>query len=507
MSNQVPDKNYVYNALLRYNYLPMGRSHPDDIPFKVISTEDFTPDVVNEMLDKYEGAGRHKGYDQIEYRTTRFNNVTRLMHIPHPLPYARLCKCISDNWDKLSHICENCNSRLKPAQHDNGRLIMGEYEHLEQILVMENEKFSGLRLRVEISTGKFYRVEADISSFFPSIYTHSIPWALVGQQKAKSNWDRNEWYNKLDIFQRNLKRKETQGIPIGSATSNIISELILYKVDEVLRNNEYEFTRYVDDYECYCGTREQAENFILVLEQELRKYLLNLNPQKVQIEELPLGFQDQWVIVLRNGLPSELKPSPRDIMNFLDSAIDLQKRYPEGSVLKYATRTLANSKKFDQNSASFFLEYLAAIAVHTPSVLPILCQVAKKYKVGSDLQIDSVLKQAIKFQRSDAICWCLYFMGICNLAVSDELAKAIIETQDCMSMGMLIALKQHQEKVVDFLDDKINACSEYDCDQYWILIHELAPDCRKFNRYRGESGLKFIREKNVHFIKPINTET
>ena len=101
--------------------------------FKVISTEDFTPDVVNEMLDKYEGAGRHKGYDQIEYRTTRFNNVTRLMHIPHPLPYARLCKCISDNWDKLSHICENCNSRLKPAQHDNGRLIMGEYEHLEQI--------------------------------------------------------------------------------------------------------------------------------------------------------------------------------------------------------------------------------------------------------------------------------------------------------------------------------------------------------------------------------------
>ena len=94
MSNQVPDKNYVYNALLRYNYLPMGRSHPDDIPFKVISTEDFTPDVVNEMLDKYEGAGRHKGYDQIEYRTTRFNNVTRLMHIPHPLPYARLCKCI-----------------------------------------------------------------------------------------------------------------------------------------------------------------------------------------------------------------------------------------------------------------------------------------------------------------------------------------------------------------------------------------------------------------------------
>ena len=258
---------------------------------------------------------------------------------------------------------------------------------------------------------------------------------------------------------------------------------------------------------CYCDTRAEADNFILNLERKLREYLLNLNPQKVLIEELPLGIQTEWIISLRGYLPSSRNPSPRDIMDFLDFTVDLQKRYPEANVLKYATRTLANSREFDKNSASFFLEYLIAIAVHTPSVLPILCQVAKKYNVGSDLQIDSVLKQSIKFQRSDAICWCLYFMGICNLAVSDELAKAIIETEDCMSMGMLIALNQYREKVVGFLDNKIDACSEYDCDQYWILIHELAPACSQFNYYRGESGLKFLREKNVHFIKPISTET
>ncbi len=507
MSNQVPDKNYVYSALLRYNYLPIGKVRPDEIPSKIFSTEDFTPKVADEMLKQYGGKLKKKGYDQIEYRATRFNKVTRLMHIPHPLPYARLCKCLSDNWDKLSHICENPNSGLKPARHDNGKLIMRNYEHIE------DEQFPGLRLRLEISTGKFYRVEADISSFFPSIYTHSIPWALVGQQKAKSNWNPNEWYNKLDKVQQNLKRKETRGIPIGPATSNIISELILYEVDKVLRKKNYQFTRYIDDYECYCETREQAENFIPDLERELRKYLLDLNAGKVRTEELPLGFQAQWVIALRNPLPSKKKPSLWDIMSFLDSAVDLQKRYPEGSVLKYAARTLANSKKkeFDKNSASFFLEYLIAIAVHTPSVLPILCQVAKEHNVGSKLTIEPVLKQSIKFRRSDAICWCLYFMGICGLAVSDKLATAIIETEDCMSMGMLIALNQHQEKVFDFLGYKFNSASkskyDYDYDQYWILIHELAPDCPQFNRYRGESGLKFLRKKNVHFIKPINTET
>ncbi len=509
MDNQIPDKDYVYNALLRYNYLPIGKKYPDDIPSNVFSTEDFTPEIADEMIAKYEPK-RNKGFDQIEYRTTRFNNATRLMHIPHPLPYARLCKCISENWDKdqLTRICQNRNSLLKPAIHNNGRLIMGEYEYLQQISMMDSEKFEDWRFKLEISAGKFHRVKADISSFFPSIYTHTIPWALIGRDKAKANSGKDKkWYNQLDETQRELNRSETKGVPIGPATSNIMSEIILFKVDESLRENGcHHFTRYIDDYEYYCDTSEQAKNFISKLEQELQKYRLDLNSKKVQIEEMPLGYQDLWVIRLRNLLPSNRKPSPRDIMDYLDSSVDLQKHYPDGSVLKYAARSLANSKKFDQNSADFFLKYLIAIAIHAHSVLPILCQLAKQYKVGSDLKIDRVLEQAIKYQHTDVICWSLYFMGICGQVISDKLAKSIIATKDCMSMGMLIALKQHQEKVIAFLND-IKTKSNYNLDQYWILLHELTPNSKEFNNYVEKSGLKFLREKNVRFIKPIDTET
>ena len=507
MDNQIPDKEYVYNALLRYNYLPIGKKHPDDIPSKVFSTEDFTPEVTDEMIAKYEPK-RDKGFDQIEYRITRFDNMTRMMHIPHPLPYARLCKCISENWDKdqLLRICKNLNSRLKPTKHDNGRLIMGEYEYLGQISIMDSERFEDLRFRLEISTGKFHRVKADISSFFPSIYTHTIPWALVGRDRAKANTGKKkEWYNELDETQQELNRKETKGVPIGPATSNIMSEIILFKVDEALRENGcHQFTRYIDDYEYYCDTVEQAKNFISKLEQELQKYRLDLNSEKVRIEEMPLGYNAPWVITLRNLLPPKRKPSPRDIVDYLDSSVDLQKHYPNGSVLKYAARALANSKKFDQNSADFFLKYLITIAVHTHSVLPILCQLAKQYKVGSDLKIDPVLEQGIKYQRSDVICWSLYFMGICGQVISDKLAKSIITTKDCMSIGMLIALKQHQEKVIAFLNDIKNK-SNYNLDQYWILLHELTPNSKEFNNYVEKSGLKFLREKNVQFIKSINT--
>ena len=426
MSNQIPDKHFVYNALLRYNYLPIGKKYPDDIPFPAFSTEDFTPNIADEMLKNYarirQDKGKVKGYDQIEYRATRFNLVTRFFHIPHPSPYAYLCQRLSEHWDKLSHICENCNSREKPAKHHTGRQIMGEWKDLEQISIMNYSKLSDVEHRLKISTGKFYRVKADIASFFPSIYTHSIPWAVVGRDKAKGNLDDDIWYNQLDRAQSYVKRGETQGIPIGPGTSHIISEFILSKVDEVLCNG-YQFVRYIDDYECYCETREEAEKFILNLERELRKYLLSLNPTKVIVEELPLAYQDQWVIVLRNNIPPQRQPSPRDIMSFLDLAVDLQKHHPEGSVLKYATRMLANSKKFDKNSADFFLKYLISLAVHRPSVLPILCQVAKQNGVGSDLDITPVLKQSIKFQRSDAICWSLYFMGICGQEISSELAK------------------------------------------------------------------------------------
>ncbi len=508
MSTQLPDKDYVYSGLLRCNYFPMVKESLDEIP-PVFSTEDFMPDMADKIINQCKPC-KKGGYDQIEFRATRFNNVTRLMHIPHPLPYARLCKCISENWDDLKHICENAESQIKPARHDDDRLvILGEYEQLEagRVVVMEKEKFPDSIMReLKLSTGNRYRVNADISSCFPSIYTHSIPWALVGHEKAKSNFSEKIWYNKLDKLQRYLKRNETQGIPIGPATSNIISELILFKVDEVLRDKGYRFIRFIDDYKCYCATREKAEEFTLDLEQELRKYLLNINVKKVLFEELPLSHRVAWVIDLANHLPSEEKPIARKIADFLDYAINLQKHHPEGSVLKYAARSLV--RKIDEDNATVYLKYLIMIAFHSPIVLPILCEVARNHlDVISHQNFEPVLEQHLKFRRSDAICWSLYFMGMCKQVISSKLAEAVIESKDSLSIAMFIALNQHQEKVADFLNNNLDPESKYACDQYWILLHELATDCKKFDNYLEESGLNCLRENGVHFINPISEPT
>ena len=130
-----------------------------------------------------------------------------------------------------------------------------------------------------------------------------------------------------------------------------------------------------------------------------------------------------------------------------------------------------------------------------------MCQIAKEHDVGSNVGIYPVLKQAIKHQSSDSMCWCLFYMGICNQELSEEFATAIVKTRDCMAMGMLIALNQHREKVIEFLNTEIDPDIKYDCDQYWLLIHELASDCPKFDCYREESGVGISAERKCVFYQ------
>ena len=106
------DAEYIYDGLLGHNYFPMVKEYRDEIP-PVFSTESFDSYVVEELLAI---EPRSRAFDQIEYRTTRHSNITRMMHIPHPLPYAKLCKCIFDNWSQLGHICNSEHSRILPQK-------------------------------------------------------------------------------------------------------------------------------------------------------------------------------------------------------------------------------------------------------------------------------------------------------------------------------------------------------------------------------------------------------
>ena len=73
-----------------------------------------------------------------------------------------------------------------------------------------------------ILIGKQYVVKCDISTCFPSIYTHSLPWAIMGRDRAKQ--DRtvrpDSWANKIDKLLQKVSDGETHGLLIGPHSSN-----------------------------------------------------------------------------------------------------------------------------------------------------------------------------------------------------------------------------------------------------------------------------------------------
>ncbi len=194
-------KNFLLTALLKENFLPFQKKKKDELP-PVFNSLGLTKEVAKDIRNISLSNDRKKfGFDSIQYRATRFNNVPRLLAIPHPKPYVDVCFEIFDHWDKIKHICSNENSLIRPKKHSDGRIIIMDYETSSE---KRNRYY-------EVAFGKKFLAHADISNFYPSLYTHAIPWALVGFDNAKNNRENREWFNRIDILLRSCSRNETWG--------------------------------------------------------------------------------------------------------------------------------------------------------------------------------------------------------------------------------------------------------------------------------------------------------
>ena len=92
----------------------------------------------------------------------------------------------------------------------------------------------------------------DLSEFYSSLYTHSVPWAIHGKAAAKAQRRVSALYgNRLDELLRTAQDHQTVGIPIGPDTSLIVAELVLSAVDRKLARHIANILglRYMDDFE------------------------------------------------------------------------------------------------------------------------------------------------------------------------------------------------------------------------------------------------------------------
>ena len=487
------DRDFVLNALLQQNYFPLQKRSKEEMP-PLFSSIQLTEVIAREIKAiGYRSDRVYSGYDQVDYKATRFNNVPRVLSIPHPKAYINLSFHLADNWGDIEYIIDNENSLIKPKEHRDGRLVIMDYE-VSAVKMLRSLK---------MSFGHKFVVHTDISNCFPSIYSHAIPWALVGFTVAKSSRSPTEWFNKIDKAQMGNKRGETQGTAIGPATSNIVAETILCRVDELLKV-DYSFVRFIDDYTCYCKRYDDAEEFIRKLAEELAKYKLNLNYKKTYIEALPIQVNSDWVNDLNTHLPGSKTYTYIQVVDYLDYALALQKKTPEGSVLKYAIKAIG--KHADRKAQDYLLEYTLNLAMHYPVLIPVLRKSVEDhgdFSYGAQLQ--TLLKQSILNKQSDSMCWIMYYLIKVTCTIDIDDARAIIATGDCVAICVLYLFDDFEVDIITFANS-LDRTDLYLLDQYWLLLYQLFLDGKILNPYTEERDKKVFEVLKMNEVKFMEIE-
>jgi hypothetical protein len=460
----------------------------------------------------------------IHYESIRNINVPRVLAVPNPIAYHNQCKVISDNWaELLEYFKEQTQnqkhkiSRIHIRKIDDSFKVFNTcYQDLDDInlddypTLVQNHLFEMNHKNFctddypepNLLIGKKYVVKADISNCFPSIYTHSLPWALVTKAHSKLHRSSTEWFNQVDFYTRNLKDGETHGILIGSHASNLVSEIILTAVDKAMYDKGYRYIRNIDDYTCYIETKEKAEEFLVDLSIELKKYGLMLNHKKTEILKLPLASTENWVRKLNSFVFSnddKLKLS--EVRAYLDIALDLMFHSKENSaILNYAIKVLVK-KEMTANAKDYFIKTVHHLVLLYPYLVSLLDdKIFTTFSIDKS-QIEKIAKDLFELGNSkklyEAMSYALFFSLKYDFLLFENLFEKVENSHDTI---LLLLAYLHDEKFIKHskVTKKYNKLANLlkdDIDEYWIFVYEVLT----FGSLKGE--WRQLKQANITFIK------
>ncbi len=356
----MPTANTRLTRLLKYGFYPVELPPP-------FSTNRYDT-IQNIFSPPREYYGSTMFFDG-----ANFNGDLRTFGIINPVSYFLLAQFLATNWPDISKIFKLSYCSGARPKFPNTKAIGRAIEEAPIIKNRQNQQHLSSSFPIILSL--------DINRFYQSIYTHSIPWAVLGKELAKQKYRdrtlRTEWSDKLDYLVRNCNQRQTIGIPIGPDTSRIISELILSRIDsELVKSNNGirsgQIFHVIDDYKIGVFDHSAAERAKSEFIRTISRYELRLNDFKTSIdhgfEDAPSNFQREFD-VLKGKREADF------VEHFFEILFNKILEYPQRNVLGHSIKRFA--RRLASNSARDLVqEYLQRTIFAAPHqarwVFPVL---------------------------------------------------------------------------------------------------------------------------------------
>jgi hypothetical protein len=469
-----------------------------------------------ENPQKLKGDIDKKSHDYIRYEALRDINIPRHLGIPHPESYAVQVLAIKKHWDEIKRHNNKPSpqaSRIHVRHVGGGSIFEMNYKGSERNQLEEDE--------IEWRMGAQFVVKADIAACFPSIYTHSIPWAIHGKSIAKSHpgslWSALSG-NLLDKCTQNTRDKQTNGLLIGPHSSNIIAEIILTSIDVALQTKGYKkFKRHIDDYEFYADSYEQAERFLKDLGLNLRAYEMSLNEKKTRILALPRPSSENWWQALNRFIfPSSETVMFPTIRSLLDLALEHAKIAGTSVPLNYAIKILADNRGehpiLNNRTKRLYVQEAINLAMAYPYLVPVLDN-----HVFDRYMFDGITKKIAEFSAllialgtkklyPDTICHALYYALKHDVVipVDDTSLLEILNLDDCLANVLLLeyankhTLKKVKMAIRKRSSELLKSGDDRDNDKHWLLIYQTWTE--RELKGRGQQFLADLKKQGFQFI-------
>lgn len=425
---------------------------------------------------------KRKSAKLIRYNSTKTNGARRIFSTPHPLNYLFICDFLSEHWSKVNGVFN------KPLSISAS---IPEFSPDNEVRSIKITPFSELDIKVHkaIKHSSFL-VKTDIAQFYPSIYTHSVPWAYhskTASKKDRKHDSKTLFFNELDYHLRNCQDGQTHGLFVGPDAARIISEMLLTSVDKkFLADASADIlgaVRYVDDYYIGVDSEAGAASVIASLERGLNEFELTLNDSKTKVIPTSHPMGDLWPLELHRlsqQFLSDDEISEARLSELFNVALVAVEKSGVQSPIKLLLRQIDRFEVGQGDSFAFIEPYFLRFIHHFSHAIDYICMIVGARALSGEQIDQSAWKEVIDHEipryarlgQHHEVAWLFWLSIVGRLKLEVATLEAIMRTENAHLTAMAVTAnseKRMNHKLGRSFQGQLDMTSED-----WLLYHQAA---------------------------------